>query len=84
MKVTVSVDNKVYDRARVRASELSTSISALVSRFLKEMASEETANERLKRVEQETVARIQARQRGFSAGNRLKRNDLHDRHAISW
>ena len=76
------MDNEVYDRPRVRAAELRTSVSALVRRFLKQTASEETQNERLKRVEQETVDRIQARQAGFSAGNRLKRGEIHDRHAL--
>jgi hypothetical protein len=80
--ITVSVDEEVYHRARVRAAELRTSVSALVCRFLKQTASVETENERLKRLEQETVGRIQARQVGFSAGNRLKRDELHDRHAL--
>jgi plasmid stability protein len=80
--ITVSVDEEVYHRARIRAAELRTSVSALVGHFLKQAASTETENERLRRIEQETVERIQARQRGFSAGNRLKRDDLYDRHAL--
>ncbi len=80
--ITVSVDDEVYHRSRVRAAELRTSVSALVSQFLKQTAAEETESERLKRLEQETVERIQARQRRFSAGNRLKRDDLYDRNAL--
>ena len=80
--ITVSVEEAVYHRARVRAVELRTSVSALVCRFLKQTAAEETENERLKRLELETVARIQARQGGFSAGNRLKRDELYERHAL--
>ena len=80
--ITVSVEEEVYHRARVRAVELRTSVSALVCRFLKQTAAEEAENERLKRLEQETVARIQARQGEFSAGNRLKRDELYDRHAL--
>jgi len=80
--ITVSVNDEVYHRARLRAAELRTSISALVSRFLEKTALEESNVDRLKRLERETVSRIHARQKGFSAKNRLKRDDLYDRHAL--
>jgi hypothetical protein len=80
--ITVSVDDDVYHRARIRAAELQTSVSALVGRFLEQTAAEETHAERLNRIERETVARIHARQKGFAAGARLNRDEVHDRHAL--
>lgn len=81
--ITVSVDDNTYHRARVRAAEMQTSVSALVKQFLLETAEEETDAERLRRKERETLDRIRARQKGFSAGKRLKRDELYDRHALS-
>ena len=75
--ITVSVDDETYRRARVKAAEQDTSISALVRRFLSGLASEESDVERLKREERELRARIAA----FTAGNRLSREDVHGRGA---
>ncbi len=80
--ITVAVDDEIYHRARIRAAELSTSVSALVAGFLKKTAEEETANERLMRLERETIKRIQKRQGTFSAENRMKRDELYDCHAL--
>lgn len=80
--ITVSVNEEIYHRARVRAAELRTSVSAMVGRFLEETAAEETRNERLKRLERETVAQIRERSAGFSAAGRLSRVEVHDRHAL--
>lgn len=80
--ITVSVNDDIYHRARVRAAEQRTSVSAMVARFLEEAAQEETRVERLKRLERETIERIDATRKGFSAANRLNRDELHDRHAI--
>jgi hypothetical protein len=44
------VDDETYRKARIRAAELDTSVSALVARFLTELATGETDAERLKRV----------------------------------
>jgi hypothetical protein len=73
--ITVSVDDETYRRARVKAAEQDTSVSALVKRFLSELASGESDNERLKREEREIRARIH----GFSAGDRLSRDEAHER-----
>jgi predicted CopG family antitoxin len=75
--ITVSVDDEVYRRARMKAAELDTSVSALVKRFLAELAAGETDIERLKREERALRERIGA----FTAGNRLSREDVHDRGA---
>ena len=75
--ITVSIDDETYRRARIKAAEQDTSVSALVKRFLTELASGESDRERLKREERELRSRIA----GFSAGNRLPRDDAHGRDA---
>jgi hypothetical protein len=61
----------------MKAAEQDTSVSALVRRFLTELAAEESDIERLKREERELRARVS----NFSAGNRLSRDDAHERDA---
>ena len=73
--ITVSVDDEIHRRARVKAAERDTSVSALVKQFLVALASDEGTAERLARDEQALRARI----RNFSASNRLSRDELHDR-----
>ena len=75
--ITVSIDDKTYRRARMKAAAQDTSVSALVRRFLIELASEETETERLKREERELRARII----NFSAGDRIPREEAHERGA---
>jgi hypothetical protein len=75
--ITVSLDDEVYRRARVKAAELDTSVSALVKKYLIELAGQETDFERRKRLEEEILAKI--RGRGFSAKDRLSREEVHDR-----
>jgi hypothetical protein len=73
--ITVSVDDDTYRRARMVAASLDTSISALVKRYLQNLASEETETERLKRLEREIRDRITS----FRAEPRLSRDELHER-----
>jgi hypothetical protein len=80
--ITVSVDDEVYHRARVRAAELRTSVSAMVKKMLAGVAGEETAFERLRREERELRARLKARGASFRAAGRLPREEAHDRHAL--
>ena len=75
--ITVTVDEETYRRARIKAAEQDTSVSALVKRFLAELASGESDGERLKREERELRARIDT----FTAGDRLPRENLHERGA---
>lgn len=76
--ITVSVDDRVYQRARIKAAELDTSVSALVQQFLIKLAEEESDLERRKRLQREILASIHA----FSAGDRLSRDQVHERHAL--
>ncbi len=69
------MDNETYRRARTKAAEQDTSLSALVRRFLVELVTEESAERGLERQERELRAQI----RDFSAGDRLSREDAHER-----
>ena len=75
--ITVSVDDETYRRVRIKAADQATSVSALVKRFLTELAGDETDAERLRREERALRARIRA----FSAADRLSREDVHAREA---
>jgi hypothetical protein len=71
------VDDETYRRARIRAAELDTSVSALVKRYLVELAGGESEFERLEKLEQVLRAEIKS----FRAGDRLSREDVHRRKA---
>lgn len=74
-KITVSLHEEIYRRARIKAAGRDTSISALVKAFLVELASEEPVARGLEREERDLRARV----RSFTAGNRLSRDDAHGR-----
>jgi phage shock protein A len=73
--ITVSLDDETYRRARIVAAQRETSVSALVKRFLTELAVGESETERLKRQERALRERITA----FRASDRLSRDAVHDR-----
>jgi uncharacterized protein YdaU (DUF1376 family) len=73
--ITVSIDDETYRRARVKAAEQDTSVSALVKRFLADLAAGESDSERLKREERALRERITT----FTAGKRLSREEVHER-----
>lgn len=73
--ITVSVDDETYRRARVKAAERDTSVSALVKRYLTELAAGESDVERLKREERALRERISS----FRGADRLPREDAHSR-----
>jgi len=73
--ITVTVDDETYRRARIKAAELDTSVSALVKRYLADLAKEESEFERLAKLERELRERIHS----FRAGDRLSRDELHER-----
>ena len=76
--ITVTIDDDLHRRARVRAAELGTSVSAIVRRFLTEFAGGETDFERRKKLQTQTLAAIRA----FRAGERLARDEIHRRDAV--
>jgi hypothetical protein len=75
--ITVSLDDNIYRRARLKAAELGTSVSALVKKYLVYLAGQEADFERRKQLQNELLAK--ARQRSFSARQRLTRDEVHDR-----
>lgn len=76
--VTVSLDDEVYRRARMKAAERDTSLSALVRDFLVALGEQETDFERRKRLQDEVLRSIVA----FRAKDRLGRDAVHDRRAL--
>ena len=73
--ITVTVDDEIHRRARIKAAERDTSVSAVVREFLTDWSGEETEFERLKRLQNETLNDIDA----FRAGDRLPRDEIHFR-----
>ncbi len=73
--ITVCVDDDVHRRARIRAAERDTSVSAVVREFLNRWSGEETEFERRKRLQDDTLNTVGA----FHAGDRLSREEIHRR-----
>ena len=69
------MDDETYRRARIRAAELETSVSALVKRFLVDLAGDESEFERLAKLE----GRLRERILSFRASDRVSRDELHER-----
>jgi plasmid stability protein len=76
--ITVSVPDDVYRRARIRAAERDTSVSGLVREFLQRLDEGAAEFERRKQLQAEVVRSLGR----FRGGDRLKRDDLHDRDAL--
>jgi len=73
--ITVSVGDDVHRRARIRAAERGTSVSAAVREFLVRWSGEESNFDRRKRLQAETLRGIAT----FRAGDRLPRDKVHSR-----
>lgn len=73
--ITVTVDDEVYRRARVKAAERDTSVSALVRQFLVDLAKEGDEFDRLEQLEKAVREQITE----FNASDRLSRDELYDR-----
>jgi plasmid stability protein len=70
--ITLSLDDETYRRARIKAAEQDTSVSALVRSFLIDLAAGESENERQERKLREAIM-------SFRAGDRLSRDAVHRR-----
>ena len=73
--ITVAVPDDVYRAARIRAAEQGRSVSALVADYLRGLAASDVEFARLEALQH----RVQEEIATFSAGNRLSREQLHDR-----
>ncbi len=75
-KITASLDDEAYRRARTIAARLQTSVSALVRKLLTDLGTGEKV-ERLKARERELREQIT----DFRASDRLSRDEVHNRGA---
>lgn len=75
--ITVAVPEDVYRKARIKAAELDTSVSALVREFLLNLGSEASAFERRKALQTSVLDSVKS----FRARDRLSRDEAHDRDA---
>ena len=73
--ITVTVPDDVYRNARIRAAERGTSVSALVGEYLRSLSGRGAEFSRLEAQQQQ----IQSHIGRFRAGDRLDRDQLHDR-----
>lgn len=73
--ITVSVPDDVYRSARIRAAERGSSVSAIVTEYLRSLSGGSTEFTRLEAQQR----RIQRQIRRFTAADRLGRDEIHDR-----
>ncbi|MGE0229847.1 MAG: hypothetical protein AB7I38_07710 [Dehalococcoidia bacterium] len=73
--ITVSVPDEVYRVARIRAAEQGRSVSALVAEFLEGLSGQDAEFARLEALQR----RVQAEVTRFRGGDRVGRDELHDR-----
>ena len=71
----VTVPDDVYRNARIRAAERGTSVSALVGEYLRSLSGRGAEFSRLEAQQQQIQSQISR----FRAGDRLDRDQLHDR-----
>ena len=72
------MEDDIYRRARIRAAERDTSVSALVAEFLRGLAAADSEFERRKKLQDDVLASLGR----FSAGDRLGRDSVHERDAL--
>ncbi|HTZ85833.1 MAG TPA: DUF6364 family protein [Solirubrobacteraceae bacterium] len=73
--ITVSVPEEVYRAARVRAAEQGASVSGLVAEYLRSLSEQDAEFGRLEAQQHA----IQSQIKRFSASDRLRREELHER-----
>jgi len=73
--VTMTVPDDVYRRARIRAAATGVSLSALVTDYLRSLASGPAEFARLEALQRDITDSIV----GFSAGDRISRDEVHER-----
>jgi hypothetical protein len=73
--ITVSVPDDVYRAARIRAAEQGTSVSSLVGEYLRSLSDRDAELAQARAKWNEVAAEIE----NFRAGDRLGRDELHER-----
>lgn len=86
--ITISIDEETHRRARIRAAQLDTSVSALVRDYLRsltdpglETQKQETASQRRMRKLLEAREEIRRNSPNFRVADNIPREELYDRHA---
>ncbi len=74
MNVTLSIDEKLVERARKKAEALGKSLNQLIRGYLERLAGGGDVERDLEELE-----RLSTRGRGRSRGWRFRRDDLHER-----
>lgn len=77
--ITVSVPDDVYRAARITAAERGTSVSALVARYLEDLATGESAEPDSRSELMRAIEDIRRSTPGFSAKDNLPRDQLYER-----
>ena len=73
--ITVAVSDDVYRTARIRAAERGQSVSALVADYLRSLSEQGSHFARLEAQQERVLQEIT----DFRAGDRLSRDETHDR-----
>jgi plasmid stability protein len=73
--ITVSIPDEVYREARIRAAERGTSVSSLVGEYLRSLSDRDAEFAQARAKWNEIAAEIE----NFRAGDRLGRDELHER-----
>ena len=73
--ITVSVPDEVYHAARIRAAELGSSVSVLVSEYLRSLSGQAARFTRLEAQQRQVQGEIKR----FRGADRLGRDEVHDR-----
>ncbi len=73
--ITLSIPERIYRAARIRAAERGTSVSALVAEYLRSLSEREPEFSRLEAQQRQVQDQI----RRFRARDRLPRDGIHTR-----
>ncbi len=73
--LTVTIPDATYRAARIKAAELDTSISALVTEYLRSLSQDDENFRQLALKQEELISQITQ----FSASTRISRSEVHDR-----
>jgi hypothetical protein len=73
--ITVSVPDEIYRLARIRAAEGGSSVSALVTGYLRSLGGQEAEFARLEAQQEQVLSEVHS----FSGRDRLDRDEVHRR-----
>ncbi len=74
--ITISIDKETYRKARIRAAEKETSVSAVVRDYLKEFA--EMEDKQISEA-RDQMNKLFRQVKGFKVGKKIPREELHVR-----